>query len=148
MGYAFYVSDIAASVSSITNAQTVNVSVAITQIGVAPFYYDLSLVLQCDNGLVRKLLPGVNEIIEKGDSRTFIFTDIPATSACLEQVELSLDSSYAYPGRPILFAQGSNGKVRVNVPVPGHEQARFVRVSLSILSILFAPFFEQIMYAM
>ena len=126
MGYAFYVSDIAASTVSMTNTQAVNVSVAITQLGVAPFYYDLSLVLQCDNGLVRKSLPGVNEIVQKGDSRTFTFTNVPATSACLGQVKLSLDSSYAYSGRPILFAQGNNGNVNVNIPVPG-IQTRYLR---------------------
>ena len=76
-------------------------------------------MLQCENGLVQKLLPGVNEIIQKGDFRTFTFTGVPATSVCLGNVTLSLDSSYAYSGRPILLAQGSDGKVEVNIPVPG-----------------------------
>ena len=118
MGYAFYVSEIAATTTSMTNAQDVDVVVSVTQLGVAPFYYDLNLVLQCDNGLVRKSLPGVNDIIQKGDSRTFTFTNVPATSVCLGKVAISLDSSYAYTGRPILFAQGSNGKVEVSIPIP------------------------------
>ena len=126
MGYAFYVSAIAASTTSMTNAQTVNVSIAITQLGVAPFYYELNLILQCNNGLVRKSLPGVNEIIQKGDSSTFTFTNVPATSACLGQVKLSLESPHAYSGRPILFAQGNNGNVNLNIPVPG-LQTRYVQ---------------------
>lgn len=119
MGYAFYVSEVAAITTSISSAHAVSVAVTITQLGVAPFYYDLNLMLQCENGLVQKLQPGVNEIIQKGDFRTFTFTGVPATSACLGKVTLSLDSSYAYSGRPILLAQGSDGKVEVNIPVPG-----------------------------
>jgi hypothetical protein len=119
MGYAFYVSEISAFTSTLTNAQTVNVSVAINQIGVAPFYYDLSLLLECGNGFFNMTLPGVDLIIEKGESKKFLFQNVPATTECLGQVKLSLQSSYAYTGRPILFAQGTNGIVSISIPLPG-----------------------------
>jgi hypothetical protein len=126
MGYAFYVSEIAALTRSTTNAQSVDVSVKITQIGVAPFYYDLNLVLKCGNGLFNATLPGVNEIIDKSDSRSFVFKNIPSTSTCLNSVTLSLHSSYAYTGRPIKFAQSSTGDVTVRLPIPG-ASSRYLR---------------------
>ena len=42
MGYAFYVSEVAAITTSISSAHAVSVAVTITQLGVAPFYYDLN----------------------------------------------------------------------------------------------------------
>jgi hypothetical protein len=118
MGYAFYVSKVTALKKSTASSQSVDVSVLVTQVGVAPFYYDLQLVLKCRNGLVNMTLPGVNEIIEKNESRIFLFRNVPATTVCLSNVSLSLQSSYAYPGRPIKFAQGTTGDVTIRVPVP------------------------------
>jgi hypothetical protein len=120
MGYAFYVSEVSSWMSSLssTNAPTATVQVAVTQMGVAPFYYDLRLVLECGNGMMRKSLSGVDEIIEKGDARTFSFQGVPATTECLRNVKISLESSYTYIGRPILFAQGSNGTVQLSIPLP------------------------------
>jgi len=62
MGYAFYVSNIAVYTTSSLNSQMVDVSVDVTQMGVAPFYFDLSLVLNCD-GISQITLPGVEQII-------------------------------------------------------------------------------------
>jgi hypothetical protein len=118
MGYAFYVSDVAAYKSTLPDIHAIDVSVSITQYGVAPFYYDLSLFLECGNGVVSFKLSGVNEIIEKGETKEFLFQNIPATIECLQDVTLSLQSSYAYSGRPILFAQGTNGKVSLTLPLP------------------------------
>jgi hypothetical protein len=117
MGYAFYVSEITALTSTLTNG-TVDVYVTIIQIGVAPFYYDLSLLLECGNGSFNMTLPGVDLIIEKGESKKFLFQTVPATTECLGEVKLSLQSSYAYTGRPILFAQGTNGIVSITIPLP------------------------------
>jgi hypothetical protein len=44
MGYAFYVSKVAAYQSSVNATKEVDISVQVAQLGVAPFYYDLSLV--------------------------------------------------------------------------------------------------------
>ena len=118
MGYAFYVSEVAAYPSNISTTHSVDVSVDITQLGVAPFYYDLSIVLECGNGVVKVKRPDVNAITEKGEYKTFSFQNIPATKECLERVTLYLESSYAYMGRPILFAQGIDGKISLSLPLP------------------------------
>ena len=118
MGYAFFVSKVAAYPSTLSTTQAVDVSVDITQFGVAPFYYDLKIVLECGNGVVKSKIPGVNTIVDKGEFKTFTFQNIPATRECLEKISLSLESSYAYMGRPILFAQGIDGKVSLSIPLP------------------------------
>jgi hypothetical protein len=115
MGYAFYVSEVAAYSSTLAMAQTVDIAVTITQIGVAPYYYDLSLELKCANGVTAKA-PGVDKIIENGERKRFLFQNISATTECLEKMTLSLQSSYAYDGRPILFAQGTHGTVSFSIP--------------------------------
>ena len=114
MGYSFHVSEIVATVSS--TAGKVDVGVTVVQSGVAPFYYDLNLVLECDGA--KKVLEGVNDIIEKRQSKLFLFRSMPATDACLKKLSVRLQSSYAYEGRPVLFAQGSNGNVSFSIPKP------------------------------
>ena len=47
MGYSFQVTKVVAFVAS---SLTVDVTVEVTQSGIAPFYYPLSLVLTCNNG--------------------------------------------------------------------------------------------------
>ena len=117
MGYAFYVPQVAVYSSAQSDVQMVDVLVNITQIGVAPFYYDLSLVLECGVDIL-KSIGGVNRIIQKGQSESFMFRNIPGSSECLGGVKLGLQSSYAYGSRPIRFAQGSNGTVSFSVPLP------------------------------
>lgn len=114
MGYSFYVSEIYAVVSSTVGK--VDVGVAIVQSGVAPFYYDLNVALEC-NGATRVRV-GVNDIVEKGQSKLFLFKNLPASDGCLKKLSVKLQSSYAYNGRPILFAQGSNGTVSFSLPLP------------------------------
>jgi hypothetical protein len=129
MGYAFYVSKIAVYATSQANSETVDVSVDVAQLGVAPFYYDLSLVLNC-TGVSHISLPGVEQIILKGESKSFLFRNIPRTKQCCDAISLSLQSSYAYAGRPIRFAQGTNGNVLVSLPLPP------VRVVPTLLPVL------------
>ena len=114
MGYSFYVSEVFATVSA--TAGKVDVGVTVVQSGVAPFYYDLNLVLECSG--TKKVQEGVNDIVEKGQSKRFLFRNVPATDECLKKMSLKLQSSYAYEGRPILFAQGLDGKVSFRVPIP------------------------------
>jgi hypothetical protein len=128
MGYAFYVSEIAAYGSTQPDSSTVDISVELTQLGVAPFYYDLSLALDC-NGLIKVALPGVDEIILKGQSKTFLFRNVPKTKRCLEEITLFLQSSYAYDGRPIRFAQGIDGKFVLAIPLPQNEISSMQSVS-------------------
>lgn len=89
LGYAFVVSDITYTASSGSPATT-SVSVTVTQKGIAPFYYPLSLTLSC-SGEDTLTAPGVNAIIAEGDTETFTFT-LSATSACLGQVTVGLQS--------------------------------------------------------
>jgi hypothetical protein len=115
MGYNFYVPTIGVKVSS-TSTRNVDVDVTVQQIGVAPFYYDLGLGIQC-TGMNKKILRGVDTLIDKDSSKVFSFTDLPATSECLNAVSITLESSYAYRSRPIKFAQG-NGALVLNLPLP------------------------------
>jgi hypothetical protein len=118
MGYNFQVTQVAVA-NSQTTPGNVDLSVTVKQTGVAPFYYDLSLRLKCTGVSLKQ--SGVEKIINQGDVKTFEFKNIPATSDCLSSVSLSLESSYAYPDRPIKFAQGSDGTVKLNLPLPGQS---------------------------
>jgi hypothetical protein len=116
MGYNYVVSSIHVA-SSLEQTDEVDVDVVVTQMGVAPFYYELSLVLSCPD-IQPQSQEGVNTVIDEGDSQVFSFLGIPATADCLGNVMLSLESPYAYADRPVRFAQGVDGTVQVNVPEP------------------------------
>jgi hypothetical protein len=90
--------------------------VTLKQVGVAPFYYPLSLVVSC-RGATR-VLDSVETIIEAGDMKTFTFEGIPATKECLDKVSLTLTSPFAMEGRSIKFAQGYDGEVSLSLPSP------------------------------
>lgn len=117
MGYNFYVPDISAKASSLVGKVDINVTV--TQIGVAPFYYELNLGIQCP-GISKKTKGGVDKLIDAGASKVFDFTGIPATKACLDALNLSLETPYSYSGRPIKFAQ-RNGIILFSLPIPKVE---------------------------
>jgi hypothetical protein len=116
MGYNFHVPQI--STQSRSDGK-VDIHVTLTQVGVAPFYYPLSLSLNLKNCKARKKISisGANLLADQGKSKVFVFTGIRATSACLGDVSLSLESRYLYPGRPIKFAQG-NGTLKFSLPLP------------------------------
>lgn len=111
MGYAFVVR--AVDVAAVVESNMVQMDVTVEQVGIAPFYYPLSLRLTCDGYDFK--LPGVDGLIDEGDKRTFTFVNVPGTHRCLSNVYISLDSRMELPGRPIKFAQGS-GQVVVDVP--------------------------------
>ena len=113
LGYNYRVSKVAAK----ANGSSVTVDVTVEQIGVAPFYYPLSLKLTCDTA--EETLPGVEHLIENGATKVFSFTTIPADSDCLDNVEFLLYTDRAHDGRPVRFAQGSNGRVQLSLPLPG-----------------------------
>ena len=118
MGYAFHISEITAFTTT-SNTNVIDVSVEIVQAGVAPFYYDLKLQLSCNSGIVEINLTGVDQIVVQGESLKFQFRNIPATKGCLDKVALSLQSSYAFPTRPIRFAQGNDGtNITFSIPLP------------------------------
>jgi len=112
MGYNFQVTNVVAK----TVASSRRVEVTLKQIGVAPFYYPLSLTLTCDGFSQNKA--GVDGLIEPEASSIFVFTGVPDNSACLDSIKVSLESEYLYAGNPIKFAQG-NGKIDLKIPVCG-----------------------------
>lgn len=116
MGYNFVVSGVGVALSEFSGS--VDIDVNVTQTGVAPFYYPLSLVVGCSDLKMPISSEGVHQIISQGESKLFAFVDIPASSSCLGNVSLSLSSPYAYEGRPIKFAQGENRKILLNIPMP------------------------------
>jgi hypothetical protein len=115
MGYNYYVPTVAVKPSA-RSASAVTIDVTVQQIGVAPFYYDLGLGLRCA-GINKRVLAGVDTLIDKDSIKVFSFTGIPATKACLDSISISLESSYAYSGRPIKFAQGT-GALTISLPLP------------------------------
>lgn len=119
MGYNFIVSSVAVYASSLN--RTVDIDVTIKQIGIAPFYYPLELVLDCPFPW-QETQGGVESIIDEGAVRVFSFAGIPSTIDCLNQLSLSLWSTYAYNERPIKFSQGFDGKVMLTVPLPTINQ--------------------------
>jgi hypothetical protein len=113
MGYNFQVTGVDAAASS---SGYVSVDVTVVQTGVAPFYYPLSLALSCPGTTVA--VGGVEKLIEPGSSLAFAFKDVPADSSCLENVEITLQSSHVHDGRPVKFAQGTDGTVKLKLPLP------------------------------
>jgi len=114
MGYNFYISGVGVEEGA---AGDVSISVHVTQSGVAPFYYDLGLALHCFDLPDAMLLPGVEALVDQGESSIFTFTGIPATAECLGAVSFSLESTHTYNGTSIKFAQG-DGTVSLSLPLP------------------------------
>jgi hypothetical protein len=118
MGYNFQVTEVSASEST---AGGVDIDVTVEQIGVAPFYYSLDLVLDCDGLASPVNVGGVETLVEQNDMGLFKFNGLPATLECLGTISLSLHSPMAYAGNPIKFAQGSDGTVSLNLPLPNGQ---------------------------
>jgi len=117
MGYAFRLAEV--SVAEGSGGDNVDITATVIQDGIAPFYYDLSIVLACPDGF-SGTVDGVDDIIAEGSTASFTFAAVPATSTCLSSLGFSLSSSYALAGAPVKFAQGvSDGAVvEVSLPLP------------------------------
>ena len=118
MGYAFRATRVAVAEGSA--ASTVDVTVTVEQVGLAPFYYPLGLTLNCPGGGWHGApLPGVETLVARGDAGSFTFAGLPATARCLDGVSISLASGFAYLSNPIRFAQGADGRtIEVALPLP------------------------------
>jgi hypothetical protein len=123
LGYNFIINRVAA-VKRDDGSDTIDIVVDLRQIGVAPFYYDLDLALDCDEISTPLALKGAELLIADMDTTTFTFERVPATALCLQSVSFHLQSSYAFPERPIKFAQGLDGKVALTIPMPDGSQPR------------------------
>lgn len=121
LGYNFIVSRVGAA-TRYNDETHIDVDVDLRQIGVAPFYYDLALALDCD-GLAEPLIQaGAELLVADMDTETFTFERVPSTAICLQSVSFSLQSSYTFPERPIKFAQGNDGRVSLTIPFPNGSQ--------------------------
>jgi hypothetical protein len=118
MGYNYLVTNITVTISTMI-PNSVDLEVAVQQIGVAPFYYPLALELSCIGLMTPISLNGVETIIDMNEIKYFLYRNIPATMECLQSFVLSLRSHRFYPDRPMKFAQGIDGAVvRFSVPLP------------------------------
>ena len=117
MGYAFRLSEVSVAEGSV--GDSVDITATVIQDGIAPFYYDLNIVLACPDGF-SSTVGGVNNISSEGSTASFTFTAVPSTSTCLGSLGFSLESSYALAGTPVKFAQGvSDGTViEISLPLP------------------------------
>jgi hypothetical protein len=113
LGYNYVITKIGA-ISTLKN--TIAVDVTIMQIGVAPFYYPLSLVLSCPGS--SKAVQGLESVLDDtNDVKVYRFEGIPLDVNCLRNMKLQLVSTFTYEERPIKFAQG-NGNVIFSLPAP------------------------------
>lgn len=102
-----------------TSPNEVALKVTIVNDGIAPFYYDFRVELECPGLAAPLQVDGVDALIDKGQHSEFVFEGVPADQECLRELSLKLNSSYAYKGKPIKFAQGDDGTVALNIPAPG-----------------------------
>ena len=115
MGYNYIVTKIAA-ISNLSSITSISVDVTLMQIGVAPFYYPLSLEISCQGS--NMVVNGLETVLDDTyDVKTFRFDGIPTDNACLRNMKLQLKSSFTYEQRPIKFAQGT-GTVTFSLPSP------------------------------
>ena len=113
LGYNYIITKIGALS---TSKSTIAVDVTIMQIGVAPFYFPLSLVLSCPG--TNKAVYGLESVLsDTNDVKNYRFDQIPLDLNCLQNMKLQLASTFTYDERPIKFAQG-NGTVFFSLPAP------------------------------
>jgi hypothetical protein len=113
LGYNYVITKIGALS---TSKSTIAVDVTIMQIGVAPFYYPLSLVLSCPG--TNKAVYGLESVLyDTNDAKNYRFDEFPTDVSCLRNMKLQLVSTFTYDERPIKFAQG-NGTVFFSLPAP------------------------------
>lgn len=116
LGYSFVVTD----VRLLYDEPEISVGVSLEQIGVAPFYYDLSLEVDCYD--LTEPLSASNvqkDLVSEGDTQTYLLPGLPATTQCLQAVSVQLVSSMQYPGTRIKFAQGTDGSMLLrDLPLP------------------------------
>ena len=113
MGYNFQVTKVAAAKDT---SSTISLSVTVKQIGIAPFYYPLSLGLGCE-GMELKTMSGFESLLP-GNQKTIRFTEVSSSPSCLNSVKITLESDYAYAGKSIKLAQGVYGSIELEIPQP------------------------------
>jgi hypothetical protein len=139
MGYSFQITEIETSEALVTEtnrvpkqvnssswiwqSNLVDVTVTIQQVGIAPFYYPLTMRLFCNNQAFSATgSTGRNlrrRLVDQFQSTKVLFRNIPATNDCLGKgVLVRLESYMLHPLNPIKFAQGTTGNVKFTVPLP------------------------------
>lgn len=129
MGYSYYVTQLSVyqSISNPTN-NNVDIDIMVSNIGVAPFYYPLSLKLECNDLISEPILVDIlDKVIQEEAGQMFTFINLPATTNCLNSIVISLYSNHVY--RPIRFAQGDDGIIRLSIPLPPTTPSSFSPVT-------------------
>lgn len=116
MGYNFQIRTVAAT--AINNNAAVKLDVTIEQIGYTPFYYPLSLSVNCKGIATPRTASGVEKLIDQFQTSVYSVTGLPSTSDCLSSVSFTLTSPMIQPYRPMKWAQGINGIITLNIPLP------------------------------
>lgn len=102
MGFNYRIVRIVASTSNNERSNKVdmlNIDVDIQQMGVAPFYYPLSIGFECplsDTKYNLERIYGVDKIINNGEVKTFTFYNISYNPICFQQITFNLKSPYLY----------------------------------------------------
>jgi hypothetical protein len=116
MGYRFRIVKVAAAAYN-DRSDTIRIDVDVAQKGVAPFYYPLSLTIECPTLSEVRSVSGVENLIHDGQEAMFSFDNIPNDPTCLSNIKFGLSSPNLYNERPIKFSQGNTGIVSVSIPV-------------------------------
>jgi hypothetical protein len=116
LGYSFQLTKIGVALAA--DPSKVTIDATIKQVGNAPFYYPLFLDVFCNDNKVASKWIFAKDLTDRGDTTVINLDGIPATSSCLNDIEFRLGSTMAYPDRPIRWAQGVDGKVILDIPLP------------------------------
>ena len=94
MGYNFMITKVGAIFpDKISEEASVQIDVKIDQVGVAPFYYPLSLFLDCPDLSSPLEISGIERLISEGDSKVISFRNVPCTTKCMQAVQFRLNST-------------------------------------------------------
>lgn len=122
MGYNFMITKVGAIFQdslSVSEDNLAQIDVTINQVGVAPFYYPLSLFLDCPDLTSPMEISGVESLLQEGDSKVLSFRNVPQTAKCMNEIQFHLNSTHhGFQNRPIKFAQGQHGIVKLLLPLP------------------------------
>ncbi len=113
MGYSFQVTKV---VAYFVSSLTVDVTVEVTQRGIAPFYYPLILVLTCNNGSQTYTKTGLETALINAGAASNFTVSVANSNQCLDKISITLSSSRLVQGQTIKFAQGTTGVVVVSIP--------------------------------
>jgi len=98
MGYSFRVKKVTATTGATSGK--IDITVQIVQVGVAPFYYPLSLILSCNNGKEQYSTSGLETaLVNEGVAVDFTVYGVSSAPACVSRITILLSSSRLRTGQ-------------------------------------------------